>query len=352
MSARPGGRYGRADIKVLRLYWGAGVELLTAPRADDLSVLLDRINVRSVVFCLSDLGAPWGFWVDSSATAKFHLVLDGRAMLTLSDPGATRAELSAGELVLLPHGSAHLMQDHRDSPARPLGHILDERPPGAGERLGYGGDGPRTTLLCGGFALAPGLPENLLSLLPVMLALDTTSTGIDRWLEPAFGLLRDEIARDAPGSGAVIAKLADVFLTEIVRRYLSGLDLMTDAVPAAASGDPCVGAALLLLRSQPGAPWTVADLARKVDMSRTAFAARFRELVGEPPMSYLARVRLGHAAGYLSATDKTVRQIAHLVGYENESSLSKAFRRAFGRAPGEYRRQQAAAHGVRATPVG
>ncbi len=208
------------------------------------------------------------------------------------------------------------------------------------------------SLLCGGFALAPGLPENLLSLLPAVLVLDTTSTGISRWLEPAFGLLRDEIARDAPGASAVLAKLADVLLTEIVRRYLASLDLMTATVPPAAAGDPGVGAALMLLRSQPDAPWTVADLARKVDMSRTAFAARFRELVGEPPMGYLARVRLGHAAGYLSATDKTVRQIAHMVGYENESSLSKAFRRAFGRAPGEYRRQQADAHGVRATFTG
>jgi AraC-like DNA-binding protein len=68
-------------------------------------------------------------------------------------------------------------------------------------------------------------------------------------------------------------------------------------------------------------------------------------------MSYLARVRLGHAAGYLSSTDMTVRQIARLVGYENEASLSKAFRRAFGHAPGDYRRQQLAAHGVRATAV-
>jgi AraC-like DNA-binding protein len=335
------------------------VELLTATRDDDLSVLLDRINVRSAVFCLSDLGAPWGFWVDGSATAKFHLVLDGRATLTLEEPGATPAELSAGDLVLLPHGSAHLMQDRRDSPAPPLDQILAERPlaggpghPEAAERLAYGGDGPRTTLLCGGFALATGLPENLLSLLPVILVLDTTSSGIGRWLEPTFGLLRDEIARDAPGASAVLAKLADVLLTEIVRRYLASLDLMTASVPPAAAGDPGVGAALMLLRSQPGALWTVADLARKVDMSRTAFAARFRELVGEPPMGYLARVRLGHAAGYLSATDMTLRQVAHLVGYENESSLSKAFRRAFGRAPGEYRRQQAQAHGVRATFTG
>jgi len=333
---------------------GVPVELLTSPGSDDLSALLERINVRSVVYCLSDLGAPWGFWVDGSTTAKFHLVLDGQATLTLDDPGATRVTLAAGELVLLAHGSGHVMQDRGGSSARPLDHILTEGPSDQAGRLTYGGRGPRTSLLCGGFALASDLPEDLLSLLPPLLVLDAAGAGggpWTRWLEPTFLLLREEGARDAPGATAIMAKIADVFLTEILRRYLSSLDNMTAAVPPAASRDPAVGTALTLLRSQPGAGWTVADLARKVDMSRTAFAARFSHLVGEPPMSYLARVRLGHAAGYLSSTDMTVRQIARLVGYENEASLSKAFRRAFGHAPGEYRRQQLAAHGVQANSL-
>ena len=328
------------------------MEQLTAPRADELSGLLKQINVRSVVYCLSDLGAPWGLRVDGSATAKFHLVLDGRATLTLDEPGIAPTELSAGELALVPHGSGHLIQDERGSPARPLGDILAEQPARAAERLAYGGDGTRTLLLCGGFALASGLPENLLSLLPPLLVLDTASTGLSRWLEPTLALLRNEIASDAPGGSAMLAKLADVFLAEIARRYLSSLDVLIISVPSAATGDPSVGAALALMRAQPDAPWTVADLARKVGLSRTAFAARFRDLVGEPPMSYLARLRLGYAAGYLSATDKTVREIARMVGYSSEASLSKAFQRRFGRAPGEYRRQQAAAHGVRATAAG
>ena len=95
------------------------MELFTAPQADELSALLEQINVRSVVYCLSDLGAPWGLRVDGSAAAKFHLVLDGRATLSLDDPGVAPAELAAGELALLPHGSGHLIQDERDSPARP-----------------------------------------------------------------------------------------------------------------------------------------------------------------------------------------------------------------------------------------
>src|SRR5256886_14193593 len=104
------------------------MQLLTSPGSDDLSTLLGRINVRSVVYCLSDLGAPWGFRVDGSATAKFHLVLDGQATLTLDDPGATRVTLAAGELVLLAHGSGHGVQDRGGSSARPLDPILSARP--------------------------------------------------------------------------------------------------------------------------------------------------------------------------------------------------------------------------------
>lgn len=319
------------------------MELLTSPRSDDLGALLERINVRSVVYCLSDLGAPWGFRVDSSATAKFHLVLDGQATLSLDDPGATRVTLAAGELVLLAHGSGHLMQDRGGSSARPLDHILAERPSDRAGRLTYGGRGPRTSLLCGGFALASGLPEDLLDLLgqlPPLLVLDAAGTGggpWTRWLEPAFLLLREEGARDAPGATAIMAKIADVFLTEIVRRYLSGLDDMTAAVPPAAGRDPVVGTALTLLRSQPGAAWTVADLARKVDMSRTAFAARFRQLVGEPPMSYLTGWRLALAADLLREPDATVGAVARQVGYGSAFALSAAFKRVRGISPQEHR---------------
>src|SRR5260370_35054161 len=104
------------------------MELLTSPRSDDLGALLERINVRSVVYCLSDLGAPWGFRVDGSATAKFHLVLDGQATLTLDDPGASRVTLAAGALVLLAHGTGHVMQDRGEPSARPLDHTPSGSP--------------------------------------------------------------------------------------------------------------------------------------------------------------------------------------------------------------------------------
>jgi len=101
--------------------------------------------------------------------------------------------------------AGHLMQDRGGSSARPLHHILAEGPSDQAGRLTYGGRGPRTSLLCGGFALGSGLPDNLLSLLPPLLVLDAAGTGggpWTRWLEPAFLMLREEGARDAPGASA------------------------------------------------------------------------------------------------------------------------------------------------------
>jgi AraC-like DNA-binding protein len=323
------------------------MDLLTAAHIDDLSALLDRINVRSVVYCMSDLGAPWGFRVEDSAVAKFHLVLAGSARLAL-DNDAPTVTLTAGELALLARGSGHVMQDRADSPTPLLERVLAESPVAAG-RLTYGGSGPRTSLLCGGFALGHGMSGDLLGLMPPVLVLDAVSSGVTRWLQPIFELLRDEVASDAPGATAVLAKIADVFLTQAVRSYLSGLDAAIAPAEPAAVADPVVGKALTLLLRQPDAPWTVASLAGRAGASRTAFAGRFRELVGEPPITYLTRLRLGHAAGYLSTTDKTLQEIARLVGYDSDASLSKAFRRAFGRSPGAYRREQMTASAAQAT---
>jgi AraC-like DNA-binding protein len=327
------------------------VDLLTPGLTDDLDTLLGQINVRSVVYCQSDLGAPWGLRVDGSPVAKFHLVLDGSAVLSVADPAAGSVSLSAGQLVLLPRGSAHVVGDLASSPARRLDRILADHPVGPDGGMTYGGPGPRTRLLCGGFTLEPGLGAHVLHTLPVLLVLDASGHGITRWLEPAFALLRDEAANPAPGAAAVLAKIADVFLTQAIRRYLAGFGAAIVPVSPAAAQDPVIGTALSLLRLHPDARWTVAGLASKSGLSRTAFAARFRDLVGEPPMTYLARLRLGHAAGYLATTDKTLPQIARLVGYHSESSFSQAFRRAFGRTPGEYRRAQLAAPAVLATPI-
>lgn len=192
---------------------------------------------------------------------------------------------------------------------------------------------------CGIFQSA--LPAGLLALLPPVVSLDAGTAGLNRWLPPLFELLNDEADGHRPGAAAVFTKLADVFLAQALRGYLAGAQ---DAglVQLAPLRDPAIARAVHVLSSRPDEQWTVADLARVVGMSRTLFTARFRELVGETPIRYLTKVRLSRAAGYLATTNHNLYAIARRTGYDSEASLSKAFKREYGRSPGDYRRQSAA----------
>jgi AraC-like DNA-binding protein len=316
------------------------MDRLNTNRDDGLSVLLRKVNVRSVVYCLSDFTAPWGFEVERSPVAKFHVVLHGAAFLALA--GAQPAALAPGDLVLLPHGDGHIVRDQPGSPVRQLDRILADHPVDGAGRLSYGGSGPRTRLLCGGFELNPALPDELAEILPVMMVLDAGAAGLTRWLEPVFALLREETEASGPGASAIFAKLADVFLSQALRSYLAAADPVT-TLEHPVSADPDIARVLKLLRSQPEMRWTLDDLARAAGMSRTSFTVRFRAAVGVPPISYLTRLRLTRAAGYLATTTKNVGHVARLVGYDSEASFSKAFSRAFGRPPGDYRRDRFAA---------
>jgi len=169
-----------------------------------------------------------------------------------------------------------------------------------------------------------------------------SSTGLTRWLGPLFALLDEETQAKAPGAAAIYAKLADVFVTEALRSYLAAADGLTHLAQPAVP-DPGIARIVKLLRSRPQGQWSVAAMAQSAGMSRTSFNARFRAVLGQPPMAYLTELRLRRAAGYLATTTKSVREIAHMVGYGNEASFSKAFRGLFGRPPGEYRHKRLAA---------
>ena len=305
---------------------------------DGLSTLLQAIDVRSAVYCVSELSAPWGFRVDGSSVPKFHLVLEGACILTLN--AEESLALECGDLVLLPGGSGHVMRDQQGSAVRHLDRILADFRTDVDGPLIYGGDGPPTRLLCGGFVLSESIPRHLLALLPSVLRLDMATSGLNRWMEPVFELLCAETEGQRPGRSAVLAKLADGFLTQALRTYLAGAEA-AGLLRADALADPSVGQAVELLHAQPERRWTVEHVARQVGMSRTHFSERFRSVVGESPMRYLARVRLGRAAGLLTTSRLTVYTIAQSTGYESEASLSKAFKRVFAQSPGEYRRDRA-----------
>lgn len=160
---------------------------LASPPPDVVSDVLHSLAVRSVVYCVSELRAPWRFEVADEPAAKFHLVLEGSALL---DSAAGQIGLARGDLVVLPRGTGHALLDSAGSPAPRLDGLLAEHALDGGRLLRYGGEGRLTRLLCGGLSLAEGTPRSTLALLPEVLHVqhDPTTTG---WLAPVLAALTD-----------------------------------------------------------------------------------------------------------------------------------------------------------------
>jgi len=305
--------------------------------ADQVSQLLRVIRIRSTVYCRSLMAAPWGFGVEAHGHPAFHVVTQGRCWLQVDgEPG--QIELAAGDLALLPVGSRHWVRDEPATPARELDDILASTPPDQHGRLHYGGSGPGTSLLCGGFTTEGGPAHPILRALPPAVVIRGSRGRPVAWLSATLALLTAETTADAPGATEVITRLADVLLTQALRVAFNQVKSPNGAGLLALS-DQQIASAIGLIHSQPERGWTVGELASKVALSRSAFSARFRELVGESPMRYVTRTRLTHAAALLRTTDASLAQIATRTGYGTEFSFNKAFKRTFGMTPGAYRGQ-------------
>ena len=179
--------------------------------------------------------------------------------------------------------------------------------------------------------------DRLISALPTLIHVRGTETTAGPWLAQTIRLLADEATADRPGATTVVNRLCDALFVYVLRSHLANLR-DDEATWLRALVDPQIGAALRTIHAETGAPWTVAKLAAGVGMSRSAFAARFCDLVGEAPMAYVTRWRIRTAAVALRTTRREVAEIAAAAGYESAAAFSKAFRRLIGEPPGAYRR--------------
>jgi AraC-like DNA-binding protein len=304
-------------------------------RPDPISQILRAVRIRTSVYCRSLMGAPWGFGVEARGNPAYHVVTDGRCWLEVEGE-PDQIALEAGDLVVLPTGRRHWLRDAPGSPATELQEILAGAPLDRDRRLQYGGSGPRTALLCGGFALEGGNAHPILNTLPAVLHIHGVAGRPAPWLAATLGLLSVESASGAPGAEEVVTRLADALLTQALRVALTELQA-SDGAGVLALRDPQIAAAIELIQHQPERAWTIGDVAAEVALSRSTFAARFRRLVGESPKRYITRTRLAHGAALLHSTDAPLAEIAARAGYGTEFSFGKAFKRTFGIAPGAYR---------------
>jgi AraC family transcriptional regulator, alkane utilization regulator len=297
--------------------------------------LLRGVRVESSVLCRSVMGAPWGFGVAGRDAGSFHMVIDGSGWLEV-EGSLDRIALRAGDLVVLPKGDAHWVRDAPTTTAPWLTSILDRHEVVDGELHFGADDGPTTEIVCGVFTLEGQRPRWMNRLPSVVASRSGGAQG--GWRSEVGASLRDEARNPTRGGAAVVNRLLEALLVDALRNAL--VDSTRDVMPPArAISDERIGSALARIHDAPEEVWTVERMAKTSVMSRSAFADRFRSLVGVAPMTYVTELRLARAARLLRSTDMTVAEIAGRVGYGSEAALARAFRSRFDVAPAAFRRR-------------
>jgi AraC-like DNA-binding protein len=298
--------------------------------------LLRSIRFQCSAYYRPELRAPWGFSIDVGGPT-FHIVSEGKCWIEVK--GVSKpVQLSAGDFVVIPRRDFHVI---RDSPTTQVVDFFDFLKGSVRDKQGAfsaSGKGSVARLLCGEMQSENGVTDPLLAVLPPIIHVNGRGGDVAPGLRVTVSQVFEELGSGRNGSAAVVTRLADILFMQAVRSYLDENIDTAESGWLAALRDPHLGRALVLLHDKPDQPWTVAELAARVAVSRSAFAARFTQLVGEPPLRYLTRLRLNAATARLRSGNDKLSVIADAAGYESAPAFAKAFKRRLGITPGEYRR--------------
>jgi AraC-like DNA-binding protein len=306
---------------------------------DVLTDVLDSLRFRSTLYCRVELGAPWGLQFAPTPVAVFHVIERGAGWLTV-DGEAQPFPVCGGDLLVLTNGAGHRLADELDRP--PVVTIeLGKDAPESPELRCYTGEGGTTVLMCGLFDLEQRRGHPLLSVLPPLLHIKGSNGQTAPWLDSTLRFLASEVRTPSLGRDTLVRRLTDILFIQVVRAWAESEGGQARGWLAAVH-DPQIGAALQLVHRFPERAWTVAELAAAVHMSRSAFAAQFATLVGEPPLRYLRRWRMQRAIDLLCHTDAPIAAVGATVGYHSEVAFSQVFKREVGLAPQTFRRQHTA----------
>ena len=302
---------------------------------DPLDDAFSAMRVRESLYARLDASAPWAVRFRQGKAARFGLVISGACWLSADAP-AQSIRLEAGDCYVILDGSTYTLGD--DPRSKPL-NCFDIVPKLVDGAISIGGGGTAASIVTGWFVYDELGARPLRALLPRVL-----HTRADRYqtdiLKATLELLAKETERPDLGTGVVISGLADILFVQAIRSHLHQAN-EGDVGWLAALSDRRIGAAMRALHGNPGEAWRVEKLAQLANMSRSAFAARFKAKLGEAPLEYLTRWRMFRAGVLLRNTERSLASIANEVGYESDAALSKAFHRVVGMAPGAFRRQRA-----------
>lgn len=303
--------------------------------AAPLGEVLHFLRMSTTYYSRCEFSAPWALVLPAfEGTMMFHVVTSGRCWLEVE--GEQDLLLQPGDLALVPHGEGHRLASKPGVPGPGLFDLPRENVSKRYEVLRQAGGGAATRLICGTARLDHPAAQRLVSLLPRVISFDDARWPEMGWVQGTLRLVATEAKELRPGGETIITRLADVLVIQVIRSWI-------ERDPAARTGwlgalrDPKIGRAISLIHRDPARTWSVAELASEVAMSRSAFSARFTELVGEPPMQYVTRWRMQLALSWLRDDDAAVGELAMRLGYRSEAAFSRAFKRAIGVSPGTVR---------------
>lgn len=306
---------------------------------DVLADLLNGVRANGALLNRTTLTPPWSLRIADESPLALVAVAQGHAWIVPDEGDPVRVD--SGDAAIVCQSVPYTVADDPETPPDvvilPDGRF--EAPDGRditdsvrADLLNRNGTAVgKTILICGTYQARGDVNRRLLDALPRVLAVRSEQAG--SWLSERVG---DEIIGDEPGRRVVLDRLLDVALIMALRAWFSQPHSHAPGWYRA-QNDPVVGRGLRSIHERPSHPWTVAGLAATAGASRAWFARRFTELLGEPPMSYLANWRLSLAADRLRETDATIQAIAREVGYSNAFTFSTAFYRVKGIRPSQYR---------------
>jgi AraC-like DNA-binding protein len=263
-----------------------------------------------------------------------HFAMLSRGNCWLSVEGIPEPiPLTGGDCILLARGTSIVL---RDSPrTRPRWSFREIGARANSNVAHYGGGGASTTIVCGSLSFDRASLKPITQLLPsfILIKADQARTLA---LHNTMQALASEMAEQAPGSDVVATRLAEVLFIQALRAHIASVEGWRNKGWLRAIFDPQMGTALSAIHDSVKTPWTVESLAEAAGMSRSAFAARFKELLGQTPLEYVTEWRMQRAIQLLQQRDKKLIDVARSVGYESDAAFSKAFKRVVGANPGEY----------------
>jgi AraC-like DNA-binding protein len=291
--------------------------------------------------------APWGLIQEGQSEEKVtssgrkispidlvHFAMLARGNCWLSVEGVPEPiPLAGGDCFFLARGTSFILRDSlRTRPKRSFREVAARD----GSNVAHYGDGGApTTIVCGSLSFDRASLKPITQLLPsfILIKADQLHTLA---LHNTMQALASEMAEQAPGSEVVATRLAEVLFIQTLRAHIASEVEWRNKGWLRAIFDPQVGAALSAVHDSVSTAWTVESMAEAATMSRSAFAARFKELLGQTPLEYVTEWRMQKAMQLLEQRDKKLIDVARSVGYESDAAFSKAFKRVVGANPGQY----------------